>query len=58
VVLQNPLGEPKWQWVFEKACPVKWSGPDLRAGSADVAFESIELVHRGLNADGMRRGRT
>jgi len=58
VVLQNPLGEPKWQWVFEKACPVKWSGPDLRAGSADVAFESIELVHRGLNAGGMGRGRT
>ena len=58
VVLQNPLGEPKWQWVFEKACPVKWSGPELRAGSADVAFESIELVHRGLNAEGKGSGRT
>ena len=58
VILQNYLGEPKWQWVFSEACPVKWSGPDLRAGTAEVAFESIELVHRGLNADGMGSGRT
>jgi len=58
VILQNPLGEPEWQWVFKEACPVKWSGPELRAGSADVAFESIELVHRGLNPDGIGNGRT
>jgi len=58
VVLQNPLGESEWQWVFKEACPVKWSGPELRAGSADVAFESIELVHRGLNPDGIGNGRT
>jgi len=58
VILQDYLGEPKWQWVFSGACPVKWSGPELRAGTAEVAFESIELVHRGLDADGMGSGRT
>ena len=37
-----------WQWVFMQACPVKWIGPQFQAGSAGVAFETIELIHRGL----------
>src|SRR5499427_4632517 len=41
VVLQDYSGEKKWQWVFSKACPVKWTGPDFRAGAGEVAFESI-----------------
>ena len=48
ITLLNHAGEEKWHWVISKACPVKWSGPEFRAGTADVAFESIELVHRGL----------
>jgi phage tail-like protein len=37
-----------WRWNFVGAYPVKWTGPDLRAESATVAVESLELVHRGL----------
>jgi phage tail-like protein len=37
-----------WRWNFTGAYPVKWTGPDLRADSATVAVESLELVHRGL----------
>jgi|SRR5712692_7887116 len=48
ITLLNYAGEEKWRWVFRQACPVKWSGPDFRAGTAEVAFESIELVHQGL----------
>ena len=48
ITLLNHAGEEKWRWVISKACPVKWSGPEFKAGTADVAFESIELVHRGL----------
>jgi len=29
-------------------CPVKWTGPQFKAGSAEVAFETIELIHKGL----------
>jgi phage tail-like protein len=58
VVLQNYAGQKKWQWVFSKACPVKWTGPDFRAGTAAVAFEAIELIHRGLDAGGTSSGRT
>jgi len=48
VVLQNHAGEKTWQWVFREDCPVKWNGLEFRAGTAEVAFESIELVHHGL----------
>lgn len=41
-------GEPM-SWRFKKACPVKWTGPDLRASNSAVAFESLELVHRGYS---------
>ncbi|BAZ23384.1 phage tail protein [Kalymmatonema gypsitolerans NIES-4073] len=36
-------------WNFKQAFPYKWTGPELRADSSEVAFESVELVHRGLN---------
>ena len=42
------LRVPEWEWVFMKVCPVKWTGPQFRAGTAEVAFESIELIHKGL----------
>jgi phage tail-like protein len=48
IVLLNHAGEERWRWVFRGAYPVKWSGPEFRAGTAEVAFESIELVHNGL----------
>jgi phage tail-like protein len=35
-------------WVFRRACPVKWTGPELRAGTSALAFETLELVHEGL----------
>lgn len=36
------------KWVFRDACPVKWTGPDLRASTSAIAFEAIEFVHRGV----------
>jgi len=56
IVLLNHAGEEKWRWVFRGACPVKWSGPEFRAGTAEIAFESIELVHNGLEP-GAQSGR-
>ena len=39
---------PAMWWNFNDAYPVKWSGPDLRAESGQVAVESVELAHRGI----------
>jgi phage tail-like protein len=36
------------KWIFREAVPVKWSGPELRAATSAIAFESIELVHNGV----------
>lgn len=41
-------GSSGLQWTFHDACPVKWIGPEFHAGTGGVAFESIELIHRGL----------
>ena len=39
---------PATWWNFANAYPVKWSGPELRAGSNAVAVETVELVHQGI----------
>lgn len=41
-------------WHFSQALPLKWAGPDLRADSATLAFETIELVHQGLRWEKLR----
>jgi phage tail-like protein len=35
-------------WTFSDACPVKWTGPEMHSTTSAVAFETIELVHRGF----------
>lgn len=40
--------DSKWSWTLQKAYPVKWTGPVLKADSSTIAFESIELVHQGI----------
>lgn len=49
ILLRDSSGEGRWRWNFVGAYPVKWSGPDLRAATAELAVETLELVHRGLS---------
>ncbi|HSB52642.1 MAG TPA: phage tail protein [Dissulfurispiraceae bacterium] len=48
IILLNEAGEDTWRWNFSKAFPVKWTGPELKADSNTVAFESVELAHHGI----------
>ena len=48
LLLDPATDQERWRWVFREAFPVKWSGPDFRAGGAEIAFESVELVHKGI----------
>jgi phage tail-like protein len=50
VILMDAAGEERRRWNFERAYPVKWVGPELRAATAEVAAESLELAHDGLAA--------
>jgi phage tail-like protein len=49
IYLLDKQGIPVMWWDVKEAFPVKWTGPDLRASSNEVAFESVELAHRGLS---------
>jgi len=57
IVLLDNTGRACWRWDFRDACPVRWSGPDLRGGTAEVAIETLELVHRGVLASTGRPSR-
>jgi len=48
IKVQSVDGGSSMPWTFRRACPVKWTGPELHAAASAVAFESIELVHQGL----------
>lgn len=48
VVLQDSVGEPISTWHFLNAYPIKWVGPQLKAGDNSVAIEEIELAHHGF----------
>lgn len=49
IILQDEQGSEKARWNVAQALPVKWSGPDFRAATADVAVETLELVHCGFS---------
>ena len=48
IVLLDSACEEQRRWSFQRAYPVKWSGPSLRAVSGEVAVEVVELAHEGL----------
>lgn len=48
VILLDNSREEKIRWNFIGAYPVRWVGPELRAGAAAVAVGTLELVHRGF----------
>ena len=36
------------RWEFKKGYPVKWEGPDFSADKNELAIETIEIAHEGL----------
>jgi phage tail-like protein len=48
VNLLNEEHQPVMVWKIMRAFPVKVEGPQLKATGNEVAIESIELAHEGL----------
>lgn len=48
IAIRDSTHNARESWSFKQACPVKWTGPELHAANSAVGFESIELIHRGL----------
>jgi len=48
ISLLNEKHAPVKTWKLQRAFPVKVEGPQLKASGNEVAIESIELAHEGL----------
>jgi phage tail-like protein len=49
VRIRDPANEQiQVEWHFRDAFPCKWVGPDLNASQNNVAIESVEICHQGL----------
>jgi phage tail-like protein len=49
IILRDNAGMLAYHWHLERAYPVRWIGPALRADSNTVAVETLELVHCGIS---------
>jgi phage tail-like protein len=48
IVLLDRQGQEQIRWNFRNAWPSKWDGPDFNAEGNDVAIETLELAHEGV----------
>jgi phage tail-like protein len=48
VILLDRRGTEAARWNFLRAWPSKYTGPSLNAKASEIAIETLELVHEGL----------
>jgi phage tail-like protein len=48
VILLDLDGSEKVRWNFVRGWPTKWDGPDFNAKGTDVAIETLEIAHEGV----------
>jgi len=49
IILMDDEGNDKSRWEFKEGWPSKWTGPSFNATSNDVAIDTLEIVHEGLD---------
>jgi phage tail-like protein len=48
IVLQDAQHNDVLRWNVRNAWPCRWSGPALHAGSSEIAVETLEICHEGI----------
>ena len=48
IVVLDRQGQEQVRWNFFQAWPTKWTGPTFNAEGNDVAIETLELAHEGI----------
>ncbi|HEX2223485.1 MAG TPA: phage tail protein [Thermoanaerobaculia bacterium] len=48
IVLLDDTGKERLRWNFRDAWPTKWTGPSFNATGNEVAIETLEIAHEGL----------
>ncbi len=51
ITLLDEQRQPVMRWLLRNAWPVKVEGPALNASGNEVAIETLELAHEGLEID-------
>ncbi len=49
IILGTVDGRKARHWDVIGAMPVKWTGPEMQAGSDQVAIEQLEIAHQGID---------
>ncbi|MEA3325294.1 MAG: phage tail protein [Euryarchaeota archaeon] len=49
IVLMDEEGNAAARWEFKEAWPIKYDTPDLSAKGNDVAIETLEIAHEGMD---------
>ena len=49
IILVDDTGQEKMRWNFREGWPTKWTGPSFNATGNEVAIETLEIVHEGIN---------
>jgi phage tail-like protein len=52
IVLSDEAGKDMLRINFFEGWPCKWEGPALNAKTSEVAIETLEIAHEGLEIDG------
>lgn len=48
IILYDNYGNEIRRYSFTSCWPVSWEGPQLNAGSSELAVETLEIAHEGL----------
>jgi len=52
IVLLDENRQEVMRWNLRRGWPSKWTGPGLNAKNNEIAMETLELCHEGLDLDG------
>ena len=48
ITLLDEARQPVLRWNVREAWPCKWEGPELNAKGNDIAIETLEICHEGI----------
>jgi phage tail-like protein len=48
IIVLDTQGRERVRWNFRNGWPTKWDGPDFTSKGNDVAIETLEIAHEGI----------
>jgi phage tail-like protein len=51
IILLDEARQPALRWNFREGWPSKWEGPALNGKTSEVAIETMEIAHEGLELE-------